>query len=151
MCCRPLFVFMYICIYVYMYIRPSQPETPRLRKSPVFSTGAHDNKTLYLATVSHKTAQHSTSSLHAVFRLLLTLPIAPARATRLDDSAILADVICPAWPGTLPLFPQVKCTMLTVLAQQGRASLRSSKYIVVDCPAAIQCFVWLAILLSDSQ
>ena len=70
-------------MYVYMYIRPSQPETPRLRNSPVFSAGAHDNKTLYLATIGHETAQHSTSSLHAAFRLLLTSLIAPARATRL--------------------------------------------------------------------
>ena len=76
-------VCIYVCIHVYMYIRPSQPETPRLCNNQVFSAGAHDNKTLYLATISHETAQHSTSSLHAVFRLLLTLPIAPARATRL--------------------------------------------------------------------
>ena len=85
--CRPPFVYMYVCMYVcmyvYMYIRPSQPETPRLRNSPVFSAGAHDNKTLYLATASHKTALHSTSSLLATFRLLLTSPIAPARAARL--------------------------------------------------------------------
>ena len=72
-----------VCIKICMYIHPSQPETPRLRYSPVFSTGAHDNKTLYLATIRHETAQHSTSSLHAAFRLLLTSLIAPARATRL--------------------------------------------------------------------
>ena len=76
-------VYVYVCMYVYMYIRPSQPETPRLRNSPVFSAGSHDNKTLYLATIGHKTAQYSTSSLHAAFRLLLTSPIASARATRL--------------------------------------------------------------------
>ena len=67
----------------YMYIRPSQPETPKLRNNPVFSAGAHDNKSLYLATISHESAQHSTSSLHAAFRLLLTSPIASARAARL--------------------------------------------------------------------
>ena len=50
---------------------------------PVFSAGAHNNKTLYLATIGHKTAQHSTSLLHATFRLLLTLPFAPARVIRL--------------------------------------------------------------------
>ena len=74
-----------ICISctVYMYIRPSQPETPRLRNSPAFSAGAHDNKTIYLATIGYETAQNSTSSLHAAFRLLLTSPIASARATRL--------------------------------------------------------------------
>ena len=77
--CRPPFV----CMYVYMYIRPSQPETPRLRNSPVFSAGAHDNKTLYLATIGYETAQHFTSLLHAAFRLLVTSPIASARATRL--------------------------------------------------------------------
>ena len=76
--CRPP-----ICIHVYMYIRPSQPETPRLHDSPVFSAGAHDNKTLYLANIGHKTAQHSTSLLHVAVRLLLTSPIAPPRATRL--------------------------------------------------------------------
>ena len=80
--CRPPFVYMYVCmyvcIYVYMYIRPSQPETPRLRNSPVFSAGAHDNKTLYLATIGYETAQHSMSSLYAAFRLLLTSPIALA-------------------------------------------------------------------------
>ena len=32
-----------------------------------------------------------------------------------------------------------------MLAQHGRASLRSSKYVSVDWQAAIQCFVWLAI------
>ena len=42
------------------------------------------------------------------------------------DSAILADVICPAWPGTLPLFPRVKRKMRTVLAKQGLASLHPS-------------------------
>ena len=81
--CHPPFVYMYVCMYVYMYIRPSQPETPRLHNSPMFSAGAHDNITLYLAAISHKTAQHSTSSLHAAFRLLLTSLIAPGRATRL--------------------------------------------------------------------
>ena len=83
---RPPFVYM----YVYMYIRLSQPETPRLRNSLVFSAGAHDNKTLYLTTISHETAQHSTLTLHAAFRLLLTLSIASARATRLL-------VILPYW------------------------------------------------------
>ena len=72
-----------VCMYVYMYIRPSQPETPRLRNSPVFFAGAHDNKMLYLATIGYESAQHSTSSLHAAFKLLLTWPIASARATRL--------------------------------------------------------------------
>ena len=47
--------------------------------------------------------------------------------TPVGDSAILADVICPAWPGTLPLFHRVKHTTHTVLTQQGRASLCSSK------------------------
>ena len=70
----------YVCMYVYMYIHPSQPETPRLRNSPVFSAGAHDNKMLYLG---HETAQHSTSLLHAAFRLRLTSLVAPARAIRL--------------------------------------------------------------------
>ena len=119
-----------------MYIRPSQPETPRLHNG---------NKTLYLATIGHETDQHSTSSLHAAFRLLLTLPISPARAPPVGDSTILADVICPTWPGTLSLFPRVKRTAPIVLAQQGWASLRSSKYVGVHCPATIQCFVWLAI------
>ena len=72
-----------ICIYVHMYIRPSQPETPRLCNCPVFSAGAHDNNTLYLATICLEAAQHSMSLLHAAFRLLLTLPIASASATRL--------------------------------------------------------------------
>ena len=58
-----------VCIYVCMYIRSSQPETPRLHDSLVFSAGAHDNKTLYLANIGHETAQHSTSSLHTAFRL----------------------------------------------------------------------------------
>ena len=70
-----------VCIYVYMYICPSQPETPRLHNSPVFSAGAHNNKMLYLATIGHETAQHSTSSMQPAFRLLLTSPIASARAT----------------------------------------------------------------------
>ena len=78
-----MYVCMYVYMYVYMYIRPSQPETPRLRNSPVFSAGAHDNKTLYLATIGYETAQHSTSSMHAVFKLWLTSPIASVRATRL--------------------------------------------------------------------
>ena len=127
-----------------MYIRPSQPETPRLCNSPMFSAGAHDNKTLYLATVSHKTAQHSTSSLLAGFRLLLASPIAPARATRL-----LA--ILPYWLTSFAphdrehTVPSGEAITRTVLAQQGWASLRSSKYVVVDCPTAIQCFIWLAI------
>ena len=71
-----------ICIYVckIMYICPSQPETPRLHNSPMFSAGAYNNKKLYLATIGHESAQHSTSSLHAVFRLLLASPIAPATA-----------------------------------------------------------------------
>ena len=76
-------VCMYVCMYVYMYIRPGQPATPRLRNSPVFSAGAHDNKTLYLATIGHEAAQHSTSSLHPGLILLLTSPIGSARATRL--------------------------------------------------------------------
>ena len=123
-----IYVCMYICMYN-MYIHPSQPETHRLHNNPAFSADAHNNKTLYLATIGHETAQHSTSSLYAGFRLLLTLLIAPVRATRL-----LA--IRPYW---------LKYTTCTVLAQQGRASLCSSKYVGVDCPAAIQCFVWLAI------
>ena len=65
--------------------------------------------------------------------------------TPVGDSAILTDVICPTWPGTLSLFPRVKRTTGIVLAQHGRASLRSSKYVGVDYPAAIQCLVWLAI------
>ena len=81
--CRPPFVYMYVCMYVYMYIRPSQLEIPRLRNSPVFSAGAHDNKTFCLATIGHETAQHSTLLLRATFRLLLMPPIASARATRL--------------------------------------------------------------------
>ena len=90
-----------ICMHVYMYICPSQPEMPRLRNSPVFSAGAHDNKTLYLAIIGHETAQHSTS-------LLLTSPIASARAT-----CLLA--ILPYWLTSfaprgqeLSLFPRVK-------------------------------------------
>ena len=78
---------MYVCMYVFMYIgvyiRPSQPETPRLCNTPVFSAGTHDNKKLYLATIGRETAAYSTSLLHTVFRLLLTLPVAPARATRI--------------------------------------------------------------------
>ena len=61
------------------------------------------------------------------------------------NSAILADIICHAWPGTLSLFPQVKRTKHIVLTQQGQASLRCSTYVGGDYPAAIQCFVWLAI------
>ena len=72
-----------VCIYVCMYIRPSQPKTPRLHNSPVFSAGAHDKKTLYLATIGHESAQYSTSSLHTAFRLVLTSLIAPVRATHL--------------------------------------------------------------------
>ena len=72
-----------VCIYVYMYICPSQPETPRLCNSPMFSAGAHDNKMLYLTTMDHESAQHSTSSLHVAFKLLLTSLIASSRATRL--------------------------------------------------------------------
>ena len=34
-----------------MYICSSQPKTPRLCNSPVFSAGTHDNKLLYLATI----------------------------------------------------------------------------------------------------
>ena len=135
--CRPPFVYM----YVYMYIRPSQPETPRLCNSLVFSAGAHDNKTLHLAIIGYKSAQHSTSLLHAAFRLLLTSLIAPVRATRL-----LA--IPPYWLtsfGTDTLFPQVKHKTCTVLAKQGLASLHHSKYVGVDGSAAIQCFAWLAI------
>ena len=102
--CRPPFVCMYV-YNVYMYIRPSQPATPRLCNSPVFSARAHDNKTLYLATISHKMAQHSTSSLRAAFRLLLTSSIAPARATRLLAStpysiqfnSIIIRVHCTKW------------------------------------------------------
>ena len=78
--CVCINIYIYVCIYVYMYIRPSQPETPKLCNSPVFTAVAH-NKTLYLASISHKTAQHSTLLLHAAFILLLTSPIAPARAT----------------------------------------------------------------------
>ena len=125
-----------------MYISPSQPETPRLRNSPVFSAGAHDNKMLYLATIGHETAQHSTAPC------VQNVNVAHCSSkgyTPVGNSAILADVICPAWPGTFSLFPQVKRTTCTVLAQQGRASLRNAKYVGVDCPAAIQCFVWLAI------
>ena len=69
-------VCIYVCIII-MYIRPSQPETTRLHNSPVFSAGAH------LATIGHKSAQHSTSSLHAAFRVLLMSLMAPVRATRL--------------------------------------------------------------------
>ena len=145
--CRPPFVYniMYVCMYV--YICPSQPETPRLHNSPVFSAGAHDNKTLYLATVSHKTAQHV---LHFIAARCVQIVVNVAHCssegyTPVGDSTILADVICPTWSGTLPLFPRVERTMCTVLAQQELASLRSSKYVGVDCPAAIQCFVWLAI------
>ena len=65
-----------------MYIRPSQPKTPKLHNSPVFSAGAHDYKSLYLATIGHETAQHSSSSMHPAFRLL-TSSTASARATRL--------------------------------------------------------------------
>ena len=134
---------MYVCIYVY----PSQStETPRLHNSPVFSAGGHDNKSLYLATVSHKTAQHSTLSLHTAFRLLLTSPIAPARVTRLLASP-------PYWLTSFA--PRGRehfhCSFrwsakhALWLAKQGPASLRSSKYVGVDSPAAIQCFIWLAI------
>ena len=129
-----------------MCIRPSQPDTPRLHNSPEFSAGAHDNKTLYLATISHESAQYSTSLLHAAFRLLLTSPIAPARATRL--LAILPYWLmsfAPRGQEQFLLFPWVKHKTRTVLVQQGRATLRSSKYVGVDGSAAIQCFVWLVI------
>ena len=136
---------MYVCIYVYMYIRPGQPETPRLCNSPVFSAGAHDNKMLYLAAIGHETAQHSTSSLHAAFRLLLTSPVASARATRL-----LA--FPPYWltsfarvAGNTSTVHSGEAITSTMLAQHGRASLCSSKYVGVDCSAAIQCFLWFAI------
>ena len=138
--CRPPFV----CMYVYMYIRPSQPETPRLRNSPVFSAGAHDNKTLYLATIGHETAQHFTSSRHPAFRLLSTSPIAPARATRLLATP-------PYWLTSFAQrgwehfhCPSGEAITRTVLAQHRRASLHSSKYVGVDGSVAIQCFVWLA-------
>ena len=91
MCCRPPFVYMYVCMYIIMYIHPSQPEIPRLCNSPVFSAGAHDNKMLYLTTIGHESAQHSTSSLHTAFKYLLTSLIASARAT-----CLLA--IPPYWP-----------------------------------------------------
>ena len=65
-------------------VSPVNPrETPRLHNSPVFSAAALDNKTLYLATIGHESAQHSTSLLHAAFRLLSASLIAPARATHL--------------------------------------------------------------------
>ena len=144
--CRPPFVYMYVCIYVYMYICISVPVNPRhldcaiARCSPA---GAHDNKMLYLATIGHETAQHSTAPC-----VQIVVNVAHCFSegyTPVGHSAILADVICPAWPGTFSLFTRVKRITSTVLAQQGRASLRSSKYVGVDCPAAIQCFVWLAI------
>ena len=94
-----------VCLFVYMYIRPSQPETPRLHNSLVFSAGPHDNKTLYLATIGHKTAQHSISSM------LIVVNVAHCFSegyTPVGHSAILADVICPTWPGTLSLFTRVK-------------------------------------------
>ena len=61
------------------FIRTSGPRC-QSRSSSIY---AHNNKMLYLATIGHETAQHSTSLLHAAFRLLLTSPIAPARVTRL--------------------------------------------------------------------
>ena len=120
-----------------MYIRPSQPETPRLHNSPMFSTGAHDNKTLYLA-VDYETAQHSTSSLHPAFRLLLTSPIASARATRLLAIPLYwLTSFAPRGRNTFTVHSGEAITS-TVLAQHERASLRSSKYVGVNCPAAIQ-------------
>ena len=65
--------------------------------------------------------------------------------TPVGDSAVLANVICPAWLGKVSLFPRVKCKTRTVLAKQGLASLHSSKYVDSDGSAAIQCFVWLSI------
>ena len=60
------------------------------------------------------------------------------RATRpVGASAILADVICPAWPRTLPLFPRVKGNTCTVLAKQEWATLGSTKYVGGNCTASI--------------
>ena len=129
-----------------MYIHPSQPETPRLCNSPVFFAGAHDNKKLYLATIGHETAQHSTSSLHPAFRLLLMSPIAPARATRLlAIPPYWLTSFAPRGRGNTSTVHSGEAITRTVLAQHGRASLCSCKYVGVDCPAAIQCFGWLAI------
>ena len=50
--------------------------------------------------------------------------------TPVGASAILADIICPVWPGTLPLSSRV-------LAKQGRASLGSTKYVGGDCTATM--------------
>ena len=127
-----------------MYICPSQPETPRLCNCSVFSAGTHNNKTLYLAT--------------AIATKLLNTPLHPACCIQIVVNVAhcsskgythvnwqLADVICPTWPEHFHCFLGWKRTTRTVLAQQGLASLRSSKYVGVDCPAAIQCLVWLAI------
>ena len=57
--------------------------------------------------------------------------------TPIGASAILADIICPAWPETFQLSPRVKHNTPTVLAKQGQATLRSTESGDGDCTASI--------------
>ena len=112
---------------MYVYVCISVPVNPRHLDCAIarLSAGAYDNKTLYLATIGHETAQHSTSLLHTAFRLLLTPPnyCSNEGYTPLGNFAILADVTCSPWPGALSLAFTVhlgEAITRTVLAQHGR-------------------------------
>ena len=131
------------CIYVYMYICISgsvNPRHTRLHNSPVFSEALTTTKCF---TWPPSATKLLNTPLHCCM-ILIVVNVAHCSSEGyipVGNSTILSGVICPAWSGTLSLFPQVKCTMCTVLAQQGRAFLRSSKYVDVSCQAGIKCFV----------
>ena len=127
MCCRPPFVYIIICIYVY----PSQltrDTTARRSTWPPSATNLLNTPLYRCVQIALNVAHCSTEGY-----------------TPVGDSTILSDVICPTWQGSLSLFSRVKHKTHAVLTKQGLASLCSSKYVGVDGSAAIQCFVWLAI------
>ena len=75
----------FVCMYVYTYVCISVPVNPRHLDCAIAWCSPQALTTTKSSTwppsATKLTAQHSTSLLHAAFRLLLTSPIAPAQAT----------------------------------------------------------------------
>ena len=69
-----------ICMYVYMCIRPTQPETPRLHNCPQFVHAMHDNWDVHFIITSHESTRYITSSLCAAFSSSFPLPFTQPRA-----------------------------------------------------------------------
>ena len=132
---------------MYVYICISVPVNPRHLDCAIVRCSLRRLSRQQNAPLGHHRPRNMYSSiLHFITARCLQIVVNVTHCssegyTPVGDSTILADIICPAWLGTLSMFSQVKRTTRTLCytAQQGWASLCSSKYVGVNCPAAIQC------------